>query len=115
MFSEYINTCVQHIPNYRLSVQHIDDLEDHAFYLQSTNRFDSMEIQMISYLNMLKSVGRIAETDCAALSGYLFSLFLIKAPQFVGRGEEGLEIDEQAIKEFVAECTEYAYQLLAVE
>ena len=91
MFQEYLNTCVQHIPNYRLSVQQIDDLEDHAFYLKATNRFDNMETQMISYLSILKSVGRIADTDCVALSEFLFSLFLIKAPQFVDRGEDGLE------------------------
>lgn len=115
MFKEYIGTCVQHLPNYRLSVQQIDDLQDSAFYLESANRFESMKTQMIAYLNELKRMGRVADTDCEALSEYLFSLFLIKAPQFVKRGQAGLEVDERAQEEFAQECTEYVYKLLAVK
>lgn len=115
MFREYVTTCIQHIPNYRLSVQQIDELQDQAFYLESANRFENMKTQMITYLNMLKSFGRIVETDCVALSEYLFSLFLIKAPQFVGWGENGAEWNEQAKEDFIEECTEYVYQLISVK
>jgi AcrR family transcriptional regulator len=115
MIREYISTCVKHIPTYRLSVQQIDDLEDHLFYLQSSTRFDSMETQMISYFSMLRSLGRIVEIDSEALSEYLFALFLVKAPQFVGRGEQGLVVNEQEMEAFAAECTEYVCGLLAVE
>lgn len=115
IFREYIATCIQHLPNYRLSVQQIDELQDHTFYLQSANRFENMRTQMVSYFNMLQLCGRIADTDCVALSEFLFSMFLIKAPQFVERGEAGVEMNEQAKEEFAKECTEYVYQLLAVE
>lgn len=113
MFREYISTCVQHLPNYRMSVQQIDDLQDQTFYLKSANRFDSMQSQMTAYLNVLKTRGIIAESDCAALSEYLFSLFLIKAPQFVNKREEGLEVDTQAQENLAQECAEYVYSLLA--
>ena len=115
MFREYITTCIQHIPNYRLSVQQIDELDDRAFYLEAMNRFESMKTQMISYLSKLESMGKIVETDCAALSEYLFSLFLVKAPQFVGKDGQGDETNDQTREAFTRECVEYAYQLLAIK
>lgn len=111
MFREYIGICVQHIPNYRLSVQQVDELRDQAFYSQSSGRFENMRSQMVSYLNMLKSFGRIIDTDCAALSEYLFSLFMIKAPQFAGADAEANSRAQEAL---VQECTEYFYEFLAV-
>lgn len=115
MFREYISTCVQHLPNYRLSVQQVDDLHDQAFYLKSANRFENMKTQMVEYFSMLKSCGKIVDTDCVALSEFLFSLFLIKAPQFVERGETGVETNEQVREAFAQECTEYVYRLIAVD
>lgn len=115
MFREYVNTCVQHIPNYRLSVQQIDELEGQAFFRESANRFESMKSQMVSYLNMLKSFGKIVDTDCEALSEYLFSLFLIKAPQFAGTGEFDLEENKSLQEEFAQECADYVYRLIAPE
>lgn len=109
MFREYVSTCVQHIPNYRLSVQQVDELRDQAFYAQSSGRFENMKTQMVSYLNMLKSFGRIIETDCTALSEYLFSLFMIKAPEFAGAGAEANSRAQEAL---VQECTEYFYEFL---
>lgn len=111
MFREYINTCVQHIPNYRLSVQQVDELQGQTFYQESANRFDNMAAQMVSYLNMLKSFGRIIDTDCEALSELLFSLFMIKAPEFTGTDVE----NDPVLERFTAECTEYFYELLAVK
>lgn len=110
MFREYINTCVQHIPNYRLSVQQVDELQGLTFYTESASRFDNMTAQMVSYLNMLKSFGRIIDTDCEALSELLFSLFMVKAPEFAGGEPE----NDEALEQFVDECTEYFYELLAV-
>lgn len=110
MFREYINTCVQHIPNYRLSVQQVDELRDQAFYSRSSDRFESMKTQMVSYLNMLKSFGRIIDTECAALSEFLFSLFMIKAPQVAGADAE---TNSQAQEALVQECTEYFYEFLS--
>lgn len=110
MFREYINTCVQHIPNYRLSVQQVDELQGLTFYTESAGRFDNMTAQMVSYLNMLKSFGRIIDTDCEALSELLFSLFMVKAPEFAG-AEPG---SDEALERFADECTEYFYELLAV-
>lgn len=115
MFREYINTCVQHIPNYRLSVQQIDELEGQAFFRESANRFENMKSQMVSYLNMLKSFGKIVDTDCEALSEYLFSLFLIKAPQFAGKGESDPEENKSMQEEFAQECADYVYRLIAAE
>ncbi len=112
MFREYVNTCVQHIPNYRLSVQQVDELRDQAFYAESADRFENMKTQMVSYLNLLKSFGRIKDADCAALSEYLFSLFMIKAPQLAGADAEANNRAQEAL---VQECTEYFYELLAVK
>lgn len=111
LFREYINTCVQHIPNYRLSVQQVDELRGLTFYQESANRFDNMTAQMVSYLNMLKSFGRIIDTDCEALSELLFSLFMIKAPEFASSDSE----NDPVLELFVDECTEYFYELLAVK
>lgn len=111
LFREYINTCVQHIPNYRLSVQQVDELQGLTFYQESANRFDNMTAQMVSYLNMLKSFGRIIDTDCEALSELLFSLFMVKAPEFAGADVE----NDPVLGRFVDECTEYFYELLAVK
>lgn len=110
MFREYINTCVQHIPNYRLSVQQVDELRDQEFYSRSSDRFESMKTQMVSYLNMLKSFRRIIDTDCAALSEFLFSLFMIKAPEFAGVDAKA---NRQAQESLVQECTEYFYEFLS--
>lgn len=110
MFREYINTCVQHIPNYRLSVQQIDELQDQTFYSESSDRFDNMTAQMVSYLNMLRSFGRIIDTDCTALSELIFSLFMVKAPEFAGADVD----NDPALEEFTDQCTEYFYELLAV-
>lgn len=109
MFREYLNTCVQHIPNYRLSVQQIDELQDPTFYRQSTVRFDNMTAQMVSYLNMLRSFGRIVDTDCRALAELIFSLFMVKAPEFSGADVE----NDPALEEFTNQCTDYFYELLA--
>lgn len=111
LFREYINTCVLHIPNYRLSVQQVDELRGLTFYQESANRFDNMTAQMVSYLNMLKSFGRIIDTDCEALSELLFSLFMIKAPEFASSDAE----NDPVLEHFVDECTEYFYELLAVK
>lgn len=110
LFREYINTCVQHIPNYRLSVQQVDELRGLTFYQESASRFDNMTAQMVSYLNMLKSFGRIIDTDCEALSELLFSLFMVKAPEFASSDAES----DSVLERFVDECTEYFYELLAV-
>lgn len=110
MFREYLNTCVQHIPNYRLSVQQIDELQDPTFYRESTVRFDNMTAQMVSYLNMLRSFGRIIDIDCKALAELIFSLFMVKAPEFSGADVE----NDPALEEFTDRCTDYFYELLAV-
>ncbi len=111
MFREYINTCVRHIPNYRLSVQQVDEIQDQEFYLQSAERFENMKTQMTAYLNLLQSFGRIAETDCSALSEYLFSLFMIQAPSLAGPGTDPCA---QAQEDLIQECTDFFFQLLSV-
>ena len=94
LFRAFLSACVKHIPNYRLSVQQIDEVFDREFYHAAVDHIDTMASEMVAYLERLRGLGRIADIDCAALSEYLFSVFLVKAPQLLMEETDALPMDE---------------------
>lgn len=112
LFRAYFSACVRHIPNYRLSVQQIDEVFDSEFYHAAVDHIDNMASRMVTYLERLRDLGRIADIDCAALSEYLFSLFLVKAPQLLIEESDETPMDALLDRE-AARCAELVCALAA--
>jgi|GEM_PF-1104489 len=113
MFKEYQGVCIKHIPTYRLSVQQVDKIFNQDFFYSIINHIDNMSIQMESYLNLLRTFGRVIDIDFKALSEFLFSVFLIKAPQFLV--DEASPPEMEAMQECAADAyAEFVYELISI-
>lgn len=93
LFRAYLSACVRHIPNYRLSVQQLDEVFDREFYHAAVDHIDDMSGRLADSLERLRAAGRLAAADCGALAEYLFSVFLVKAPQLLLEESESNPMD----------------------
>jgi len=96
----YMTLHILHMPAYRLSLQVQDEVYDRELYFRSFKKIEDMIAQFISYLNFLKFAGKIIDMDYSALVEFLFSLFLVKAPQFLLEGEKPTNYDETTVDGF---------------
>jgi len=94
LFKEYITMCIRHIPNYRLSVQQVDEVFDEKFVMETVNYINSTSQQMTSYFEMLKAFGIIRDMDYESVTELLYSVFLVKAPQLLADSETRQSADE---------------------
>jgi len=112
LFRGYMILHILHMPAYRMSLQFQDEVYDRALYFRSFRKIEDMISQLGSYFNLLKYSGKIIDLDYAALSEFLFSLFLVKAPEFLLEGERTTNYDASAVDLFAEDYAAYIANII---
>ncbi len=112
LFKIYMILHIDHMPAYRLSML-IDAIYDHDIYYNAFLRIKGLITQLVDYLEGLHAAGRIKKVDFESMSELMFSLFLVKATEFIVYGTEGASYDEAKVEMFAEEYAQFFAQKIA--
>lgn len=99
LLRSYMVLHILHLPVSRMSLQAMDDLDDQNLNEVVGRKRSAMMTQLRLYFEQLRADGVIIDMDYEALTGYLFTLFQVKAPEFLqdkkpGKQKDGAEEEQ---------------------
>jgi AcrR family transcriptional regulator len=100
LFKNYMILHIEHMPAYRLSML-IDEIYNQELYYTSFCKIKGLINQLREYLETLYQAHKIRYADYSALSEYMFSIFLVKAPDFIKYTEHGASYNEDEVTSYI--------------
>jgi AcrR family transcriptional regulator len=100
LFKNYMILHIEHMPAYRISML-IDEIYNQELYYTSFCKIKGLINQLKEHLENLYKAHKIRYADFSALSEYMFSIFLVKAPDFIKYTKNGASYDEDEVTAYI--------------